>query len=162
MIKGIVIPANEDQPITVLDYEQSDIDAIQNVVGGYFEAVEAPDADLTFWINEEGKFISVPPNRRATSLLWAVNPAWINHDILMGDVLLSGGADAHGNTKSVPADILQMMFDSRKFRVEFKLPDITNWVTCSQRHFDYWEALLHGAQVAQQWKPVRSFRIKAA
>lgn len=81
----------------------AELETLQGIVGGYIEAVAGnPDYTLTFWINEEGKLLGLPPNRRATLLWWRAFPQMIGRDILCGPAVLTGGPDGRGETKSLP------------------------------------------------------------
>lgn len=84
------------------------LDSLQKAVGGYVQALDF--SDYTMWINEEGKLISsMEPNFIATT-------AFINEfryqDVIMGDVVFTGGADENGETLSLDektmADIEQL------------------------------------------------------
>jgi hypothetical protein len=75
---------------------------LQRLVGGYIEATYVERGDVTFWINEEGKLNGLEPNPVGTALWYQ---GWPNHrieDILVGTVVISGGADDQGETLSIP------------------------------------------------------------
>lgn len=78
--------------------------AIQSVVGGFFEAVTSSTGKTTFWVNEEGKLNSLPMNPVATVLLWELEPSFKGRDFLMGTVLITGGVDEDGETLGVGAE----------------------------------------------------------
>lgn len=75
----------------------ADTETIRDAVGGYIEAVYS-GARMSLWCNEEGKLTGLAVNPAATALWWLVRPAMIRHDILVGPVLVAGGATAEGET----------------------------------------------------------------
>lgn len=150
-ITGLRIPADDDQPITVTALARSDFRAIQAVVGGLFDVIDLATSAATLWLNDEGKLIGLPVNRRATALLWALHSAWAGNDVLCGDVLVTGQPDSQGDTQSVPADLLALLARpassaSRGVLVEVQtdpnagpddwattdLPVFTDWFTAAQ------------------------------
>lgn len=89
---------------------------LQDTVGGYIEAVygwtEDPEetaADVTFFINDEGKLTGLPQNRVATALWWAYDERMVDADYLSGVVVVTGGADKNGDTLSVPQEIVEVV-----------------------------------------------------
>ena len=59
------------------------------------------------WLNEEGKINGLQPNVLAT-LLW--NKMFPNADVIMGDVVITGGADEEGNSLGLKdSDIIDIM-----------------------------------------------------
>ncbi|WP_425471533.1 DUF3846 domain-containing protein [Sinomonas susongensis] len=68
------IPAEESQPIELIDVDG--LADMQKGVGGYIEvlAIDRPDATLV--INEDGKSVGLPLNRRATLALWTHLTRW--------------------------------------------------------------------------------------
>lgn len=98
-MKYILIPANEDTPVTVHDAPRLDLDQLQALVGGWLEGIDFPKFDpLRGYINEEGKIDLLPYNRRATAL-WheahGITSATAT-DVLVGPVVLIGGIDIDG------------------------------------------------------------------
>lgn len=77
---------------------------LQELVGGYIEAVTSDTGDTTFWLNEEGKLIGLPLNAAATALLWELNDAFAGRDFLMGPVVITGGVDDEGATLGIGAE----------------------------------------------------------
>lgn len=68
---------------------------INRIVGGYFEAINVPDIGV-MWLNEDGKRLRLPANPSA--LLLARNAGLTPTDVIVGDVVLTGGADDEGET----------------------------------------------------------------
>lgn len=72
--------------------------ALSKYVGGYIEAVHSTDARITLWCNEEGKLQHLPANVVATFLWWSLNESAQWHDVLCGDVVVTGGTGSDGET----------------------------------------------------------------
>lgn len=78
---------------------------LSNGVGGLIEAVTLAD-DLTLWVNEEGKMNGLPVNVFATALFTSV---YGSTDIIVGDAVLTGGADDDGETLGLSDENLSLM-----------------------------------------------------
>lgn len=80
-----LIPANgptrEDTPANGRTYTLAELQAI---VGGYIEALRAPDGRLMF-VNEDGKRMHLPRNSAATVLM---RPRLLFGDCIVGDAVL--------------------------------------------------------------------------
>lgn len=87
----------------------SDFRGIQVAVGGHFDLVCSASYQTSFWVNDEGKLIGLPINPVATAVLWKLNPAFANYDVLCGPVLISGGSDDEGETLSVNSEALETL-----------------------------------------------------
>jgi hypothetical protein len=74
-------------------------------VGGMIEAVTLSDT-LTLWVNEEGKLNGLPVNVFATALFTSV---FGSVDIIVGDAVLTGGADDEGETLGLSGENLAFL-----------------------------------------------------
>jgi hypothetical protein len=101
-IKALIVHPEANAATTYELPVESQLAALQGIVGGYIEAAYSADRTLTFWINEEGKLHGLPVNEFATAVWWLFNPAAVNKDVLVGPVLITGGADAVGDTLPIP------------------------------------------------------------
>lgn len=96
MGRAILIPADNTVDITEVDVDLNDFRAVAKAIGSeYIEGVRIMDPDHYLFVDETGRVTGKPLNGRA-SLLYRGGP-------LCGDVLLTGGEDAEGNT--LPAAI---------------------------------------------------------
>lgn len=113
-IKGYLIKA-DDNSKTHLELEGGDgavLEALQGFVGGYVEAQYDTDHTVVFWINEDGKRLGLPVNGLATAYWWLVNPMFRDQDVLVGDVVITGGADSRGKTQSISAEMEHIIVDT--------------------------------------------------
>jgi hypothetical protein len=85
---------------------------IQKVVGGTFDVVASRSGETSFWIHDEGKLIGLEVNTVATKLLWELNPAFRNRDVLVGTVLVTGGADDEGETLGLSEEFKLAVYKS--------------------------------------------------
>jgi hypothetical protein len=97
-----------DNAITDIDLGR-DVGQLQGHVGGYIEAVNSADGTVTFFCNEEGKILGLPPNHIATMVWWLLNPQMRGIDTLCGPVVITGGADPEGEVTDVPEVITVML-----------------------------------------------------
>lgn len=84
---------------------------IRQGVGGYIECV-ALNNGIDMWVNEEGKLDGLPLNLTAT-VIFGGNFG-LGRDIIMGDVVFTGGVDEEGETlglTSAHLDYLRNYFD---------------------------------------------------
>jgi len=92
-------------PVEVIDLTDDALPKLQEAVGGWVQAVDLTP-DVTVWLNEEGKIEGLPFNAIATSL-------WIDQfgetDIIVGDVVLTGGADDEGELLTLTVDALDRL-----------------------------------------------------
>ncbi len=80
--------------MSIIDLAENELATLQAKVGGWVQMVDLND-NLTLWCNEEGKLEGLPLNRYATELWESV---YGKTDIIVGDIVLTGGADDEGET----------------------------------------------------------------
>lgn len=75
-----------------------DLDAEKNTlskaVDGLIQAVDI-NQNLTMWLNEEGKLMGLPINSLGTAVF---RRAHAIQDIIVGNIVLTGGVDEEGDT----------------------------------------------------------------
>lgn len=81
-------------------------ETLSNAVGGMIEAVTLPSG-ITLWVNEEGKLNGLPVNKVATNLM--TRAFGQQFDILVGNVIVTGGADDEGETLGLTDEQLEML-----------------------------------------------------
>jgi len=100
IIEAVIIEPGGEVRVEQL---QRGCEPLQRLVGGWIEAVYSDTADLTFWINEEGKLIGLEPNMLGTACWLGTNVD--ANDTLCGTVVITGGVDDEGETLTIPADL---------------------------------------------------------
>lgn len=101
MEKALIV--NVDGTHEVVEFEiGKSYDLLRNAVEGWIECVSLDNADL--WLNEEGKLIGLPVNYFATELFTQRFGAV---DVIVGNVVLTGGADEEGDTVGLDENTLQ-------------------------------------------------------
>lgn len=81
-----------DNSIDLLHYEVT-LQWLQDMVGGYIEAVDVDPDGTVMYCNEEGKLINLPVNVIATELFRASHGFY---DVIMGNVVLIGSDGSTG------------------------------------------------------------------
>lgn len=103
-INAIRVPVTG--PVEVISYDRKDeLDVLQEQVGGYIEVVTATQ-HVTFYVNEEGKLMGLPINKRATEYWWSINPSYRGHDVLCGTAVILGEIDGDGYSGSVDTNLI--------------------------------------------------------
>ena len=91
---------NTDFTTEVLDLSSDEYAQLRDAVGGLIQPVDLKP-DLTLWCNEEGKLIRwLEPNVIGTHL-W--EKSFGMTDVIMGNIVLTGGTDDEGETLPLPS-----------------------------------------------------------
>lgn len=162
-IKALYIPSDLDADVELVEFESGDLSAMQGYVGGYIEPIDGDENNpLSIWVDEDGISKSRELNRRATLLLYAVNPATIERHMLLGDALVTGlPDDVEGDTQSAPQELLDLVLNTPEYKIEVQAPG-PDWDTNSKRYESYWEALHAAYSLSTRWRLVTAWRASAA
>jgi len=98
-----VISIRTDNTVEIKEVESIEYETLSTAVNGMIELVSINE-DIDMWLNEEGKLIGLEPNVIAT-IIW--NKVFPNFDVVMGDVIITGGADEEGNTTGLSDKSIQ-------------------------------------------------------
>lgn len=101
MEKALIVNVDGDYEVVEFELGNS-YNLLRNAVEGWIECVSLGNADL--WLNEEGKLIGLPINEFATKLFTQRFGAV---DLIVGNVVLTGGVDEDGETVGLDEDTLQ-------------------------------------------------------
>jgi hypothetical protein len=88
--------------------EDISLKTLQTKVGGWVQAIDL-DPQVTLWANEEGKLVGLPINEFATALWESL--FGIGTDIIVGDIVLTGGTDEEGETLGLGSDIIKDLIE---------------------------------------------------
>ena len=109
---------NTDFTTEILDLEADSLMQLQEAVGGLVQAVDLHD-DLTLWCNEEGKLINGMLANVIGTHLYEKNFGMT--DIIMGDVVFTGGTDDEGDNLALPHPwLVQLQELARKLRNSYE------------------------------------------
>jgi hypothetical protein len=109
---------NTDFTTEILDLEVDSLTQLQEAVGGLVQAADLRD-DLTLWCNEEGKLINGMQVNSIATHLW--ERSFGATDIIMGDVVFTGGTDDEGDNLPLPYPWqLQLEELAQKLRVAYE------------------------------------------
>ena len=93
----------------IVDFESDSLAVLQSAVGGWVQAIDL-NANLTLWVNEEGKLEDLPHNPLAQhyfDLRFGTGA-----DIIVGNAVLTGGTDSNGDTLGLDLDAIQSLVAS--------------------------------------------------
>lgn len=161
MITGVLIPHDEALPIVKQEF--NGLEDYQKAVEGWIEAIDLTVMQVSFFCNEESKIIGVPINRRATLLWWLCCPEMRHRDTIGGNAVLVGLPDDEGDTTSVPADVLELLFETKSYRAMFQTaddPDAFNGN--AMRYTDFFEAANAALVKFDAWTAVVRCKVVAA
>jgi hypothetical protein len=114
-IMAIIIPAITDRQCEKREINKHELYDYQQIVGGTVDAVELTNPPAAIYINDEGKINNMPPNHRATAVLWMHNENFRGKDIIIGDVLIIGPPDDVGDDTDAPESLLKLLVESKLF-----------------------------------------------
>lgn len=180
MVKGLVIPADDTEPMEVRDFVTAADYA--NVVGGGIEPVDVEAMGATIFVNDEGIVRPLPFNSRATFLWWLHVPQTRNRAMLAGDAGLVGMPDLEGASTDLPGGLLRMLTSGEEFTVliqfggkdtrhrpdtlegqtTFVLPLIhepSNWYASSARFDDYFVAAIWAMVLLERLPDVEDIQV---
>lgn len=161
MIHAIQIPVDEERPLYKVAIEG--LEGMQAAVGGYIEIIDLGPLTASLVANEEGKLEKRDINRRATLLFWLLFPSVRHRDVIVGDVLIVGHPDRQGNTTDAPANVVELLFETKSYKAEFQTFDDADKFNGNLRRFDdYFEAANYALCKADSWTAVQRTRVVAA
>lgn len=94
MNTAVIIKSNGDRTTAEFELGKS-YNLLSTTVGGLIECISLTKHNADMWINEDGKYKCEFQNPIATAL-WA--EMYGTTDYIMGDVIITGGCDAEGET----------------------------------------------------------------
>nr|MDT0664176.1 DUF3846 domain-containing protein [Micromonospora sp. DSM 115978] len=140
MIKAIVLPADPDAPVRVVDLDEISLRAGQRLVGGPIEPVDLTNPDATLYLNENGKIHDLPRNFRATLVAWTHVPVLRGRDVILGDAYLTGPLRRSLDTDA-PTDLVTLLTGHAPTVVQTcHQPDV--WLTDPSAYDDPFDAYL--------------------
>lgn len=150
MVKVIVIPQDEEQPLDVR--EVNGLGDMQAIVGGLIEPIDIDRPSATIMVNEEGLILDLPVNRRASLLLWVGNSRYRGLSAVRGDAFVIGLPDDEGDSTDVPEELENLLTKVTEFKyLVTVIGDPDTWCGNQRRFTDVWDT--HNAALikASQW-----------
>ena len=118
MNTAVIIKTNGSKMTGVFNADNS-YTVISDAVGGLIELVSLTKHDADMWINENGKYECEFQNPIATAL-WA--EMYGTTDVIMGDVIITGGSDAEGETLGLTNEQIKFFMEYDNNLVQLALP----------------------------------------
>jgi hypothetical protein len=155
-INGIILPVDNGHAIREDLLGASHLLEYQRIVGPNMEhiALERPPSSML--VNEE---LSNPINRRATLLAWMHNSAFRYTDVVHGDALVVGPPDRLCRDTDAPDELLQVLFQANRFRVEVQVAGEPGWRGNIRRFNDWVEAYAYVLNLGLSWTRVQDVRV---
>lgn len=157
MVRGLVIPAEAEAAIELRDFAQ--LEDYQSVVGGYIEPVDIPSLGITIYVNEEGLLRQLPFNSRASFLWWFEIPSVRQTAMPVGDAVIVGLPDRHGNSTDVPRTVVDTLKEAGVWRVEVRTVGDPKWYRNQATYIDYFEALVWAMVTLERWTAAEDVRV---
>ena len=157
MVKALVIPTAESEPIT--EFEVNKLEDYQAVVGGWIEPVDIPALGVTVYVHEEGLMLNLPFNPRATFLWWYFVPEARQRAMLVGPALITGLPDRSGDSTDVPSEVVAMLAHPGEWRVEVRTVGDPKWYRNQMTYADYFEALVWAMVTLERWTAAEDTRV---
>jgi hypothetical protein len=142
-INSIVIPADDEQPLQQSELSLGGLADRQQLVGGFIQAVNLGEPPARLYFNEDGKQMGLPPNKRATLLLWVHNPAFRHMDFIVGDAFVVGPVGRRSTDTTAPDEYVQALFEATRFHVEVRPYGDPEWHEHPERFDDWIQAYEH-------------------
>jgi hypothetical protein len=161
MLSAIVIPADDRQPLRLEQFEADDLDAHQRLVGGTFQLIPLARPAANLYVNEDGKPLALPTNRRATLLLWVHNRTLWGQDTIVGDAFILGYPDEDGNATTAPQELVDLLLHTDRCRVLVQNQGDAQFYG-TLRTFGSWvEAYGYGVGLVQGWSQITDIQVVA-
>lgn len=111
---------------TIIDLNEGSLEKLQNAVGGYVQAIDLCEG-VTMWCNEEGKMMSLPHNPFGQAFWETAFPVseFGRTDYIVGDIVLTGGADNEGDTLGLTSEEIDELLKSVTWVTELISPRIS-------------------------------------
>ncbi|MFE4370422.1 hypothetical protein ACFRMN_19685 [Streptomyces sp. NPDC056835] len=162
MITGILLPSDEDTPISKIEVDTEDTEAVEDIVLGGYEVLNfnAPPASL---LGNEGLTLwDLQHNHRATILLWLHAPDYRYNTHVPGPAIITGRPDGTGKLTSVPSELVTLLLETESYRVEVLMDKYGPWVTESLVFATWMEAYKFALLAAQMHYEITDVRVIAA
>ena len=111
---------------TIIDLNEGSLEKLQKAVGGYVQAIDLCEG-LTMWCNEEGKMMSLPHNPFGQAFWETAFPVseFGRTDYIVGDIVLTGGADNEGDTLGLSSDEIEALLETVNYVTNIISPRIS-------------------------------------
>ena len=112
--------------VTIIDLNEGSLEKLQKAVGGYVQAIDLCEG-LTMWCNEEGKMMSLPHNPFGQAFWETAFPVseFGRTDYIVGDIVLTGGADNEGDTLGLTSDEIEALLETVNYVTNIISPRIS-------------------------------------
>jgi Domain of unknown function (DUF3846) len=159
VITAIVIPVNPGQPIRLQQIERHDVDAFRQIVGGNLQIIGLDRPPAAMYLNEEGKLSRMRVNHRATTLAWVHDSNFRGNDVIVGSAVIVGPPNRHGDDTSAPEDLVDLLMNTKRYRVQMWTSSEPRWSSDNQTFTDWLEAYRYAVQLTETWDVIEHVRV---
>lgn len=160
-VRAIVIPVDTAEPLRVEEIDPTDLNAYRRLVGeGHIEAITLERPAASMYMDEEGKLKKLPVNERATAIAWC-HQSGLRHrqDPIVGPAFIVGPADREGVDQTVPEDLVLLLMEAKRFRIQVQTEDDPKWYG-NQNVYEHWlDAYIEAVQLAFRWTRSEEVRV---
>jgi hypothetical protein len=79
--------------------------------------------------------------------------------MLVGNAVIIGATDRNGDNTSVPSEIIELLMETRVYRVEVQVMGETEWHRNQTTYTDYWEAVIWAMLLLERWALATDVRV---
>lgn len=159
-ITAIVVPVDVKEPIRLEEINRHDLNAYRRLVGnGPIEMLNLDRPAASLYLNESGKNRGLAFNPRATSLVWVHNSLMRGRDVIVGPAFIVGPVNRLGDDKTVPDDLVNLLFKTKRYRVEVQTVNDSSWNGNGLAFDNWYAAYVYGIELAQRWRLVEEVRV---
>ncbi|HEY9470902.1 MAG TPA: DUF3846 domain-containing protein [Propionibacteriaceae bacterium] len=163
MVTALAIPADVDEPIRLHEFDTSSLTAYLDVIRGDMATFRLFRPDAAMYASQEGEVLDLPPNDRATALLWVHNSASRGFDTITGDAFIVGPLDDDmAEDLPVPDELVQLLMHTERYRIEVQTHDSNDWKPVGLIYTDWYPAYSRAMTLARQQADIREARVVAA
>jgi hypothetical protein len=157
MVTGIFVPSDGEAKMHLEEFNS--LADYQHAVGGYIQPVEIAVLGVTVYVNEEGLLRQLPLNSRVTFLWWFHAPEARQRAMLVGNAVIIGATDRNGDNTSVPPEVIELLMETRVYRVEVQVMGEAEWHRNQTTYTDYWEAVIWAMLLLERWALATDVRV---
>lgn len=110
MRQAMKLNVHGETQVVDLDAPEGTLKVLQSAVDGWVQPVDLSE-EMTMWVNEEGKLIGLIRNDKANVIFRETFGAV---DVIMGDVIFTGGVDDEGETIGLTDEQVNKLIQATK------------------------------------------------
>lgn len=159
LITAIKIPADPGVPVSAVELDSGDMDARSELVGGPYDWLNLFLQGGRLGFNVEGQKKGLLVNWRASDLFRLHASEKQADEIVLGDVLVTGGLDPKGRLMNPPVSYQRLLLSPGRFRVQVLLTGSEAWSSDPSTWDDWHAAYKYAGDLSHRSKDIRHVRV---